>query len=78
MLQNIIISKPTLMYKVLDKDMIKNEIVVHLPLPKRGFPPTVVAVAQPLFFRNNFQKHKNRPFLKRFKGGRFFSCSSKR
>lgn len=29
------------MYKVLDKDMIKNEIVVHLPLPKRGFPPTV-------------------------------------
>ena len=41
MLQNITISKPTLMYKVLDKDMIKKEIVVHLPLPKRGFPPTV-------------------------------------
>ena len=40
MLQNINISKPTLMYKVLDKDIIKNEIVVHLPLPKRGFPPT--------------------------------------
>lgn len=29
------------MYKVLDKDIIKKEIVVHLPLPKRGFPPTV-------------------------------------
>lgn len=37
---------------------------------------TAVTVAQPLFFRNNFQKHKNRPFLKRFKGGRFFSWSS--
>lgn len=41
MLQNINISKPTLMYKVLDKDMIKTEIVPYLPLPKRGFPPTV-------------------------------------
>jgi len=40
-LQNINISKPTLMYKVLDKDMIKTEIVPYLPLPKRGFPPTV-------------------------------------
>lgn len=29
------------MYKVLDKDMIKTEIVPYLPLPKRGFPPTV-------------------------------------
>lgn len=41
MLQNIIISKPTLMYKVLDKYIIKKEIVCYLPLPKRGFPPTV-------------------------------------
>lgn len=36
-LQNIIISKSTLMYSVLDKDIIKNEIVPHLPLAKRGF-----------------------------------------
>jgi transposase len=28
------------MYKVLDKDMIKTEIVPYLPLPKRGFPAT--------------------------------------
>lgn len=41
MFPNINISKPTLMYKVLDKDMIKTEIVPYLPLPKRGFPPTV-------------------------------------
>ena len=40
-LQNIPISKPTLMYSVLDKDMIKNEIVPHIPLAKRGFQVTV-------------------------------------
>ena len=28
------------MYKVLDKDIIEMEIVPHIPLPKRGFPPT--------------------------------------
>lgn len=37
MLQNITISKSTLMYSVLDKDIIKSEIVPHLPLAKRGF-----------------------------------------
>ena len=37
MLQNIIISKSTLMYSVLHKDIIKSEIVPHLPLAKRGF-----------------------------------------
>lgn len=36
-LQNIIISKSTLMYSVLDKDIIKREIVPYLPLAKRGF-----------------------------------------
>lgn len=41
MLQNIIISKSTLMYSVLDKDIIKTEIVPHIPLPKRGFQVTV-------------------------------------
>ena len=41
MLQNIIISKPTLMYSVLDKDIIKCEIVPYLPLAKRGFQVTV-------------------------------------
>jgi transposase len=40
-LQNIIISKPTLMYIVLDKDIIKSEIVPYLPLAKRGFQVTV-------------------------------------
>lgn len=29
------------MYLILDKDMIENEIVAYLPLPRRGFPPTV-------------------------------------
>jgi len=29
------------MYKVLDKDMIENEIVVYIPRTSRGFPPTV-------------------------------------
>lgn len=29
------------MYKVLDKDIIEMEIVPHIPLPKRGFAPTV-------------------------------------
>lgn len=29
------------MYKVLDKDTIEMEIVPNIPLPKRGFPPTV-------------------------------------
>ena len=33
-LQNIIISKSTLMYGVLDKDIIKSEIVPYLPLAK--------------------------------------------
>lgn len=28
------------MYKVLDKDTIEIEIVPHIPLPRRGFPPT--------------------------------------
>ncbi|MCZ2357153.1 MAG: hypothetical protein LC115_10805 [Bacteroidia bacterium] len=37
----MIISEQTLMYKVLSKNIIKNEIVVHLPSPKRGFLPTV-------------------------------------
>ncbi|MFZ9204147.1 MAG: IS5 family transposase [Candidatus Fonsibacter ubiquis] len=41
MLQNIIISKSTLMYSVLDKDIIKSEIVPYLPLAKRGFQATV-------------------------------------
>ena len=41
MLQNIIISKSTLMYGVLDKDIINNEIVLYLPLAKRGFQVTV-------------------------------------
>ena len=41
MLQNIIISKSTLMYSVLDKDIIKSEIVPYLPLAKRGFQVTV-------------------------------------
>ena len=41
MLQNIIISKSTLMYSVLHKDIIKTEIVPHIPLPKRGFQVTV-------------------------------------
>ena len=36
-LQNISISKSTLMYNVLDKDIIKSEIVSYLPLAKRGF-----------------------------------------
>ena len=40
-LQNIIISKSTLMYSVLDKDIIKSEIVPYLPLAKRGFQATV-------------------------------------
>ena len=40
-LQNIIISKSTLMYGVLDKDIINNEIVLYLPLAKRGFQVTV-------------------------------------
>ncbi len=35
------ISKPTLMYIVLDKDIIKCEIVPYLPLAKRGFQVTV-------------------------------------
>jgi transposase len=39
--QNITISKSTLMYSVLDKDIIKTEIVPHIPLPKRGFQVTV-------------------------------------
>lgn len=29
------------MYRVLDKDIIEMEIVPHIPLPKRGFAPTV-------------------------------------
>lgn len=41
MSQNITISKSTLMYSVLDKDIIKTEIVPHIPLPKRGFQVTV-------------------------------------
>ena len=41
MLQNIVISKSTLMYSVLDKDIIKREIVPYLPLAKRGFQTTV-------------------------------------
>jgi transposase len=40
-LENIIISKSTLMYSVLDKDIIKSEIVPYLPLAKRGFQATV-------------------------------------
>lgn len=32
------------MYSVLDKDTIEMEIVPYLPLPKRGFPPTVPLV----------------------------------
>lgn len=40
-LQNISISKSTLMYNVLDKDIIKSEIVPYLPLAKRGFQATV-------------------------------------
>jgi len=50
-LQNIFISKSTLMYSVLDKDIIKHDpslkselakqIVPHLPLAKRGFQATV-------------------------------------
>ena len=40
-LQNIIISKSTLMYSVLDKDIIKREVVPYLPLAKRGFQTTV-------------------------------------
>ena len=40
-LQNIFISKSTLMYNVLDKDIIKSEIVPYLPLAKRGFQATV-------------------------------------
>ncbi len=27
------------MYSVLDKDMIENEIIPHLPMARRGFPP---------------------------------------
>ena len=41
MLQNIIISKPTLIYYGTDKDIIKREIVPYLPLAKRGFQTTV-------------------------------------
>ena len=37
LLQNIIISKSTHMYSVLDKDIIKSEIVPYLPLAKIGF-----------------------------------------
>jgi len=40
-LQNIIISKSTLIYNILDKDITKNEIVPYLPLVKRGFQATV-------------------------------------
>ncbi len=40
-LQNILLSKSTLMYSVLDKDIIKREIVPHLALAKRGFQTTV-------------------------------------
>ena len=40
-LQNIIISKLTLMYSVRDKDIIKSEIVPYLQLAKRGFQATV-------------------------------------
>jgi hypothetical protein len=40
-LQNIIISKSTLMHSVLDKDITKSEIVPYLPLAKRGFQATV-------------------------------------
>ena len=40
-LQNIIISKSNLMYSVLNKDIIKNEIVPYLPLAKRCFQVTV-------------------------------------
>lgn len=40
-LQNIIISKSTIMYSVLEKDIIKNEIVPYLLLSKRGFQVTV-------------------------------------
>ena len=40
-LQNIIISKSTLIYDVRLKDIIKNEIVPYLPLAKRGFQVTV-------------------------------------
>jgi transposase len=32
------------MYTVLDKDTIEMEIIPHIPLPKRGFPPTVPLV----------------------------------
>ncbi len=32
------------MYSVLDKDTIEREIIPHIPLPKRGFPPTVSLV----------------------------------
>lgn len=32
------------MYTVLDKDTIETEIIPHIPLPKRGFPPTVPLV----------------------------------
>jgi len=34
-LQNTIISKLTLMYRVLDKDIIKSEIVLYLPLEQK-------------------------------------------
>lgn len=40
-LQNISISRSTIMYNVLDKDIIKSEIVPYLPLAKRGFQATV-------------------------------------
>ena len=40
------------MYKVLDKDIIKMEIVPHIALPKRGFAPTVPLTVIQLFELN--------------------------
>lgn len=40
-LQNIIISKSTILYSLLDKVIIKSEIVHYLSLIKRGFQATV-------------------------------------
>jgi hypothetical protein len=40
-LQNVIISKSTLFGSVLDKHIIKREIVSYLPLAKKGFQVTV-------------------------------------
>ena len=43
-LQNIKHLNTTPIYPVLDKDIIEMEIVAHIPLPKRGFAPTVPLV----------------------------------